>query len=73
MTDYTISYGNTLAVRIMLVVLMIFISVFCSYITAKTIYSAEQSDDGNINIFCGISGIIADLVIAIILIVCGVL
>ena len=73
MTPYTTSYGNTLAVRIMLILILIGVPVLCGYLIAKTIYTADQSIEGNVDLIVCISGIIGAVAIAIILIVCGVL
>lgn len=73
MSDYTLPYGNVLAVRIMLIIILVLIPVFCAYMIAKAIYTADQSENGNIEIVSGFVGIIGSLIMAIVLIVSGVL
>ncbi len=73
MTQYTLPYGNVLAVRIMIVVILLFVTAFCAYLISKIIYTAEQSAEGNIEIITGIVGIIGSLILSIIFIVTGVL
>lgn len=66
-------YGNIIATKVMIIILLFLMNIISACITAKVIYSADNTSEGCVMLASGIGGLIASFILAIILVITGVL